>query len=118
MDGLLVKLSGSGVGCYIGVVHLLVCFVMRMFCASALITMLDICTSCVVSHGLEFNINKMQLICFHTPSIRQCTGNTFFTCNLSGSYFIKQPIRQRRHHPSCQGHELQGEHCFVHIWFC
>jgi hypothetical protein len=65
----------------IGVIlYLLVRFVMQILfyadgivllapCASALRTMLDICSSYAVSHGLEFNANKTQLICFHTPSI-------------------------------------------------
>ena len=61
-----------------------VCFVMQMIivllapCASALRTMLDICTPYAVSHGLEFNENKTQLMCFHTPSIRQYTATIFF----------------------------------------
>ena len=61
----------------IGVVYLLVHFVIYADdivllapCASrsALRTMLDICSSYAVSHGLEFNANKTQLICCHTPS--------------------------------------------------
>ena len=38
-------------------------------CASALRTMLNICSSFVVSHKLEFNSMKTQLMCFHCPSV-------------------------------------------------
>ena len=83
LDGLLAELSGSGVGCYIGVYSLFAgvfyyAYDIVLFCASALRTMLDICTFYAVSHGLEFNTNKTQMICFHIPSMQQCTGNTFF----------------------------------------
>ena len=78
LDGLLAELSGSGVGCYWGSYSVSVgvfCYaddiVLLAPCASALRTMLDICTSYAVSHGLEFNANKTQLICFYTTSIRQ-----------------------------------------------
>jgi hypothetical protein len=74
LDGLLAELSGSGVGCYWGSLFAgAFCYaddiVLLAPCASALRTMLDICSSYAVSHGLEFNANKTQLICFHTPSI-------------------------------------------------
>ena len=47
LDGLLEELSDSGVGCYWGSICLLVLFVMRMIkpCASALRSMLKICSS-------------------------------------------------------------------------
>ena len=35
-------------------------------CLSALSTMLSICSSYAISHRLEFNASKTQLICFHT----------------------------------------------------
>jgi hypothetical protein len=68
------ELCGSGVGCYWGSLFAgAFCYaddiVLLAPCASALRTMLDICSSYAVSHGLEFNANKTQLICFHTPSI-------------------------------------------------
>ena len=47
-------------------------------CASALRTMLSICNNFAVSHGLHFNVSKIQLICFRSPSTRPCsaTNNT------------------------------------------
>ena len=83
LDGLLAELSGSGVGCYWGSLFAgAFCYaddiVLLAPCASALRTMLDICSSYAVSHGLEFNANKTQLICFYTSSIRQYTATIFF----------------------------------------
>ena len=63
LDGLLAELSGSGVGCYWGSLFAgAFCYaddiVLLAPCASALRTMLDICTSYAVSHGLEFNAHS------------------------------------------------------------
>ena len=66
LDGLLIDLSESGVGCYWG------CSFAGVFgyaddivlLASSLRKMLDICSSFAMSHKLEFNASKTQLICF------------------------------------------------------
>ena len=74
IDGLLIDLMKSGVGCYWG------CSFAGAFAyaddvvllapsASALRTMLDICSSFAVSHKLEFNGNKTQLISFTAPGV-------------------------------------------------
>ena len=47
-------------------------------CASALRIMLSICNSYAVSHGLEFNASKTQLICFRTPPTRPCVASIYF----------------------------------------
>ena len=57
MDGLLAELSSSGVGCYWGSSFAgAFCYaddiVLLASCASALRTMLNICTYYAVSHGL------------------------------------------------------------------
>ena len=52
----------------IGVVHLLVQILLSP-CASSLRKMLDICSSFAMSHKLEFNANKTQLICFTAPGV-------------------------------------------------
>ena len=69
LDGLLVELSNSGVGCYWG--SLFVCalayaddIVLLAPCASELRHMLSACSSYASGHGLIFNANKTQLICF------------------------------------------------------
>ena len=69
LDGLLVELSNSGVGCYWG--SLFVCalayaddIVLLAPCASALRHMLSACSSYASGHGLIFNANKTQLFCF------------------------------------------------------
>ena len=46
-------------------------------CASALRTMLNICSSFSVSHKLEFNSMKTQLMCFHCPSVHQITADIY-----------------------------------------
>ena len=70
LDGLLECLADSGVGCHWG--HLFagaVCYaddiVLIAPCPSALIILQDICSSYASSHGLRFNAEKSQLICFH-----------------------------------------------------
>ena len=68
------KLLDSGVGCYWG--HLFagaVCYaddiVWLAPCPSALRILQNICSSFAGTHGLIFNANKTQLICFHNIPI-------------------------------------------------
>lgn len=83
LDSLLVDLSNSGVGCYWG------CSFAGAFtyaddvvllapCASAMRKMLQVCCSFAVSHKLEFNAGKTQLICFYGPSVRPITPSIYF----------------------------------------
>ena len=74
LDGLLLELCNSGVGCYWGCSF--ACgfsyaddVVLLAPSASALRIMLNICCTFSVAHKLEFNANKTQLICFHAPSV-------------------------------------------------
>ena len=80
LDSLLVDLNNSGVGCYWGC-----CLagaltyeddVLLAPCASALRKMLQICCS-FVSHKLEFNAGKTQLICFMLHQFVQSHVKTF-----------------------------------------
>ena len=69
LDDLLSELSVSGVGCYWCLWFASAfCFADNIVllgpCASALRTMLAICTSFALSHGLLFNTEKTQLILF------------------------------------------------------
>ena len=69
LDGLLEELSNSGVGCYWGssFVDALAYaddIVLLAPCASALRRMLNICNNFATEHGLIFNPNTTQLICF------------------------------------------------------
>ena len=69
LDELLERLSNSGVGChwggsFIGALCYADDIVLLAPCASALRHMLNICDSYATSHGLIFNANKTQLICF------------------------------------------------------
>ena len=70
LDGLLQKLADSGAGCHWG--HLFagaVCYaddiVLLAPCPSALRILLNICSTYASTHGLRFNTEKTQLICFH-----------------------------------------------------
>ena len=68
-DGLLNELHDSSVGCYWGCKFAgAFCYaddiVLLAPCASAMRYMLNICNTYACSHGLEFNANKSQLICF------------------------------------------------------
>ena len=71
LDGLLDELRESSVGCYWGG-HFAgaMCYaddiVLLAPSASALRRMLSICVSYATSHGLVFNVDKTQLICFHS----------------------------------------------------
>ena len=74
LDGLLIELSKSGVGCHLGssfagAFSYADDVVLLAPCVSALRTMLNICSSFAVSHKLEFNSMKTQLMCFHCPSV-------------------------------------------------
>ena len=69
LDSLLCGLSLSAVGCYwrwmfAGVFCFADNVVLLAPCASALRKMLSICSSYAASHGLIFNTDKTQLICF------------------------------------------------------
>ena len=69
LDGLLEELSNSGVGCYwgssfVGALAYADDIVLLAPCASALRCMLNICNNFATEHGLTFNPNKTQLICF------------------------------------------------------
>ena len=76
LDELLEMLGNSGVGChwggsFVGALCYADDIVLLAPCASALRHMLNICDSFATSHGLVFNANKTQLICFrrcHTLS--------------------------------------------------
>ena len=75
LDGLLQKLADSGVGCHWG--HLFagaVCYaddiVLLAPCPSALRILLNICSSYALTHGLRFNADKTQLICFRLRQSR------------------------------------------------
>ena len=80
LDGLLIDLSESGVGCYWG------CSFAGVFgyaddivlLASSLRKMLDICSSFAMSHKLEFNASKTQLICFTAPGVSPTLPSIFF----------------------------------------
>ena len=74
VDGLLLELSRSGIGCFWGSVFAgAFCYaddiVLLAPCASALRIMLDICNSFATKRKLEFNA---QLICFHLPHSYAC----------------------------------------------
>ena len=74
LDGLLVELSKSGVGCHWGIsfagaFSYVDDVVLLAPCASALRTMLNICSSFSVSCKLEFNSVKTQQMYFHWPSV-------------------------------------------------
>ena len=77
IDNLLDSLEESSVGCYWG--HQFagaLCYVNDLVLlaptASVLWQMLSICDSYTNSHGLVFNANKTQLICFHSRHT-ECT---------------------------------------------
>ena len=63
-------------------------------CASALRTMLNICSSFAVSHKLEFNSMKIQLMCFHCPSVHPITADIYLNniklslCPMSNTLVI------------------------------
>ena len=83
-DGLLLYLRNwlIVVVVVIGLTCLLERFAMQMIiivllapCASALRVMLNICCSYASHHGLKFNPEKSQLICFRLRHTRPCSAN-------------------------------------------
>ena len=83
LDELLVELSVSGVGCYWGSLFAGAFayaddIVLLAPCASALRIMLSICNDFSISHGLRFNANKTQLICFRTLYTRSISATILF----------------------------------------
>ena len=75
LDGLLQKLADSGVGCHWGNLFAgAVCYaddiVLLAPCPSPLRIVLDICSSYADTHGLRFNAEKTQLVCFHLRHTR------------------------------------------------
>ena len=87
LDDLLKKLSDSGVRCCWG--HLFagaVCYaddiVLLTPCPSALRIFLNICSSFADTHGLSFNANKTQLVCFHQHSYSAIPVDIFFRDTL------------------------------------
>ena len=75
LNGLLVELSKSSVGCHwgsssAGAFNYADDVVLLAPCASALRTMLNICSSFAVCHKLEFNSVMTKLMCFHWPLVR------------------------------------------------
>ena len=94
LDGLLVELSKFGVGCHWGIsftgaFSYVDDVVLLAPCASALRTMLNICSSFAVSHKLEFNSVKTQLMCFHFPSVHLITADIYIN-NIKLSFVLCQ----------------------------
>ena len=95
LEGLLVELSKSGVGChwessFAGAFSYADYVVLLAPCALALRTMLNICSSFAVSHKLEFNSMKTQLMCFHCPLVHQITADIYLNnIKLSFAYHVK-----------------------------
>ena len=90
VDSLLDSLEESSVGCYWG--HQFagaLCYaddlVLLAPTASALRQMLSICDSYANSHGLVFNANKTQLICFHSRHA-ECPLPVIYFNNLELQY--------------------------------
>ena len=90
VDSLLDSLEESSVGCYWG--HQFagaLCYaddlVLLAPTASALRQMLSICDSYANSHGLVFNANKTQLICFHSR-YTECPLPVIYFNNLELQY--------------------------------
>ena len=83
LDGLLEELADSGCGCYwrnlfAGAFCYADDIVLLAPCASALRVMLNICCSYASHHGLKFNPEKSQLICFRLRHTRPCSANIKF----------------------------------------
>ena len=95
LDGLLVELSKSGVGChwgsnFAGAFSYADDVVLLAPCASALRTMLNICSLFAVSHKLEFNSMKTQLMCFYCPSVYPITADIYLNnIKLSFVFHVK-----------------------------
>ena len=87
IDGLLNDLNSCGVGCYwgcsfAGAFSYADDVVLLAPCASAMRIMLEVCRSFAVSHKLEFNASKTQLICFYAPSVAPITPSIYFNSTL------------------------------------
>ena len=87
IDGLLNDLNSCGVGCYwgcsfAGAFSYADDVVLLAPCASAMRIMLEVCRSFAVSHELEFNASKTQLICFYAPSVAPITPSIYFNSTL------------------------------------
>ena len=83
LDGLLEELADSGCGCYrrnlfAGAFCYADDIVLLAPCASALRVMLNICCLYASHHGLKFNPEKSQLICFRLRHTRPCSANIKF----------------------------------------
>ena len=94
----IVELSKSGVGCHWGSIFAGAFsyaddVVLLAPCASALKTMLNICSSFPVSHKLEFNSMKTQLMCFHCPSVHPITADIYLN-NIKLSFVAHVIIYQ------------------------
>ena len=90
LDGLLVELSKSGVGChwgssFAGAFSYADDVVLLASCASALKALLNICSYFAVSHKLELNSMKTQLMCFHCPSVYPITADIYLN-NIKQSF--------------------------------
>ena len=83
LDGLLEELADCGCGCYwrdlfAGAFCYADDIVLLAPCASALRMMLNICCSYASTHGLKFNPEKSQLICFRLRHTHPCSATIKF----------------------------------------
>ena len=83
LDGLLEELADCGCGCYwrdlfAGAFCYANDIVLLAPCASALRVMLNICCSYASTHGLKFNPEKSQLICFRLRHTHPCSATIKF----------------------------------------
>ena len=83
LDGLLEELADCGCGCYwrdlfAGAFCYADDIVLLAPCASALRVMLNICCSYASTHGLKFNPEKSQLICFRLRHTHPCSATIKF----------------------------------------
>ena len=88
----MIDLSESGVGCYwgcsfAGVFGYADDIVLLAPCASSLRIMLDSCSSFAMSHKLEFNANKTQLICFTAPGVSPNLPSEWNITNIKKYHF-------------------------------
>ena len=80
LDGLLEELGNSGVDCHWGCLFAgAICYaddiVLLAPCPSALRIVLKICDKHAHDHGLSFNADKPQLICFRSLQTHPCTAS-------------------------------------------
>ena len=90
LGGLLDELCDYGFGCYwgnlfVGAFSYADNVVLLAPCASALKSMLNICNSYALSHGLKFNEDKTQLICFRSSKFTTFPEIQFNVVNLKFS---------------------------------